>query len=106
MPYWSADVTIVSAKSANVRWQDGLWSMTGDVDFPPDFLAELHVRATEALAAASGRPADVRSGADPQADALRVSSTTLHLIQAGSMVALCLFSGLFISFGAGLIWPR
>jgi len=65
MPYWSADVTIVSGKSANVRWQDGLWSMTGDVDFPPDFLAELHVRATEALAAASGRPADVRSGALP-----------------------------------------
>ena len=50
MSYWSADVTIVSGKSANVRWQDGLWSMTGDFDFPPHFLAELHIRATEAIA--------------------------------------------------------
>jgi len=57
MPYWSADVTIVSGKSATVRWQDGLWSMVGDFDFPPGFLAELHVRAMEALASASGRPA-------------------------------------------------
>jgi hypothetical protein len=50
MRLWSADVTIVSGKSANVRWQDGLWSMTGDFGFPPPFLAEVHVRATEALA--------------------------------------------------------
>jgi hypothetical protein len=47
-------VTIISGKSANVCWQDGLWSMTGGFDFPPDFLAELHVRATEALAYLSG----------------------------------------------------
>jgi hypothetical protein len=26
--------------------------------------------------------------------------------QPRSIVALCLFSGLFISFGAGLVWPR
>jgi len=66
MSYWSADVTIVSGKSANVRWQDGLWSMTVDFDFPPDFLAGLHIRASEALAAASGRPAAERSGALPE----------------------------------------
>ena len=66
MPYWSADVTIVSGKSAKVRWQDGLWSMVGDFDFPPGFLAELHVRALEALAAASDRPAADHSGALPE----------------------------------------
>jgi hypothetical protein len=71
-----------------------------------DRCRELEKREQEALADLQARQADVRSGADPQAAALGVSSTTLHLIQAGSMVALCLFSGLFISFGAGLIWPR
>jgi hypothetical protein len=50
--------------------------------------------------------ADVKAEADPQAVALGISSARLHAIQAGSMVALCLFSGLFISFGAGLIWGR
>ncbi len=50
--------------------------------------------------------ASLKADADPQAAALGVSSTSLHLVQAGAMVALCLFSGLFISFGAGLIWPR
>jgi hypothetical protein len=40
--------------------------------------------------------ADVNAGADPQAAALGVTP-------AGSMVLLCLASGLFISFGAGLI---
>jgi hypothetical protein len=48
----------------------------------------------------------VKTGADPQAQALGISSANLHLIQAGAMVALCLFSGLFISFGAGLVWPK
>ena len=71
MPYWSADVTIVSGKSATVRWQDGLWSMVGDFDFPPGFLAELHVRALEALAAASGRPDTDRSAAVPEPRVLR-----------------------------------
>jgi hypothetical protein len=50
--------------------------------------------------------ADVKAEADPQAAALGITSARLHAIQAGSMVALCLFSGLFISFGAGLIWHR
>jgi hypothetical protein len=71
MPYWSADVTIVSGKSAKVRWQDGLWSMVGDFDFPPGFLAELHVRALEALANASGRPPADRSGGLPDPMVLR-----------------------------------
>ncbi len=48
----------------------------------------------------------VKADADPQAAALGISSATLHLIQAGAMVVLCLASGLFISFGAGLIWPQ
>lgn len=50
--------------------------------------------------------ASIKTDADPQAAALGVSSATLHLIQGGAMVALCLFSGLFISFGAGLVFPR
>jgi hypothetical protein len=50
--------------------------------------------------------ADVKAEADPQAVALGITSARLHAIQAGGMVALCLFSGLFISFGAGLIWAR
>ena len=60
----------------------------------------------EAIAALSQAQAGVRAEADPQAAALGISATSLHLVQAGAMVALCLFSGLFISFGAGLIWPR
>jgi hypothetical protein len=60
----------------------------------------------DAIAALGAARAGVRADADPQAAALGVSSTSLHLVQAGAVVALCLFSGLFISFGAGLIWPR
>jgi hypothetical protein len=48
----------------------------------------------------------VKEDADPTAQALGISSTKLRLAQGGAMVALCLCSGLFISFGAGLIWPR
>jgi hypothetical protein len=48
--------------------------------------------------------ASLKAVADPQAAAIGVDAARLHLVQAGSMVALCLFSGLFISFGAGLIW--
>jgi hypothetical protein len=48
--------------------------------------------------------ASLKAAADPQAAAIGVDASRLHLVQAGSMVALCLFSGLFISFGAGLIW--
>jgi hypothetical protein len=59
-----------------------------------------------AISALSAAQANVRVEADPQASALGITSTRLHVIQAGSMVSLCLFSGLFISFGAGLIWSR
>jgi hypothetical protein len=45
-----------------------------------------------------------RPDADPQAAALGISSARLRIVQAGALVALCLFSGLFISFAAGLIW--
>jgi hypothetical protein len=57
-----------------------------------------------AIASLSAAQAMVKAEADPQAAALGISSARLHTVQAGSMVALCLFSGLFISFGAGLIW--
>jgi hypothetical protein len=60
----------------------------------------------DAIADLGRAQAGVKAEADPQAAALGVSPPTLHLVQAGAMVALCLFSGLFISFGAGLIWPR
>ena len=60
----------------------------------------------DAIAALDRARAEVKASADPQAAALGISSATLHLVQGGAMVALCLFSGLFISFGAGLIWPR
>jgi hypothetical protein len=58
----------------------------------------------DAIASLDKARADVKASADPEAAALGVSPATLHLIQGGAMVALCLFSGLFISFGAGLIW--
>ena len=60
-------------------------------------------RASDRLAA---ERAAVTQDADPQAAAFGISPARLHVIQAGAMVALCLFSGLFISFGAGLIWRR
>ncbi len=60
----------------------------------------------DAIGALDKARADVKASADPQAAALGVTPATLHLIQGGAMVALCLFSGLFISFGCGLIWHR
>jgi hypothetical protein len=48
----------------------------------------------------------VATSADPQAAALGLPSAQLRLAQAAAMVALCLCAGLFISFGAGLVWPR
>jgi Flp pilus assembly protein TadB len=60
----------------------------------------------DAIAALGNAQITVRAEAAPQAAVLGISSTNLHLVQAGSIVALCLFSGLFISFGAGLVWPR
>jgi hypothetical protein len=66
----------------------------------------LEAQEQAAIAELERLQADVKADADPQAAALGISSTRLHVLQAGSMVALCLFSGLFISFGAGLIWRR
>jgi hypothetical protein len=66
----------------------------------------LEAQEQAAIAELERLQADVKAGADPQAAAHGISSAQLHVIQAGSMVALCLFSGVFISFGAGLIWRR
>ncbi len=71
-----------------------------------DRCRDLERQRAEANAKLGIERASLKADADPQAAALGVSSTSLHLVQAGAMVALCLFSGLFISFGAGLIWPR
>jgi len=71
-----------------------------------DRCRKLEAEEQDAIAALGQAQASVRVEADPQAAALGISTTHLHLVQAGSMVALCLFSGLFISFGAGLIWPK
>ena len=71
-----------------------------------DRCRDLERQRAEANAKLAIERASLKADADPQAAALGVTSTSLHLVQAGAMVALCLFSGLFISFGAGLIWPR
>ena len=70
-----------------------------------DKCRELEVQRTEANAKLETARNDLKGSADPQAAALHLSSTNLHLIEAGAMVALCLAAGMFISFGAGLIWP-
>jgi hypothetical protein len=71
-----------------------------------DRCRKLESEDKDAIAALERLRAEMRAEADPQAAALGIPSTRLHAAQAGSMVALCLFSGLFISFGAGLIWRR
>lgn len=48
----------------------------------------------------------VRAAADPQADALHVSSGALRTAKAAVMVALCLAAGYIIALGWGLLWPR
>jgi hypothetical protein len=70
-----------------------------------DKCRELEVQRTEANAKLETARNDLKGSADPQAAALHLSSTNLRLIEAGAMVALCLAAGMFISFGAGLIWP-
>jgi hypothetical protein len=81
-------------------------SITSECSKRGDRCRDLEHQRAEANAKLGIERASLKADADPQAAALGVSSTSLHLIQAGAMVALCLFSGLFISFGAGLIWPR
>jgi hypothetical protein len=65
---------------------------------------KLEAEEQAAIASLEQARADVKAEADPQAAALGISSAGLRVVQAGALVALCLFSGLFISFGAGLIW--
>ncbi len=81
-------------------------SITSECAKRGDRCRELERQRTEANAKLGIERASLKADADPQAAALGVSSTSLYLVQAGAMVALCLFSGLFISFGAGLVWPR
>ncbi len=80
-------------------------SITSECAKRGDRCRELERQRIEANTQLGIERASLKAGADPEAAALGVSSATLHLIQAGAMVALCLFAGLFISFGAGLIWP-
>src|SRR5882762_4956325 len=81
-------------------------SITSECSRRGDRCRDLERQRAEANAKLTIERASLKADADPQAAALGVSTTSLHLVQAGAMVALCLFSGLFISFGAGLIWPR
>jgi hypothetical protein len=67
---------------------------------------KLEAEEQAAIASLEQARVDVKAEADPQAAALGISSARLRVVQAGAMVALCLFSGLFISFGTGLIWRR
>src|SRR5262249_3655626 len=71
-----------------------------------DRCRELERQRADANAKLGVERVATKADADPQAAMLGVNPATLHLVQAGAMVALCLFSGFFISFGAGLIWPR
>jgi hypothetical protein len=48
--------------------------------------------------------AEVRAQADPQAEALNVTPTTLRTAKAGVIVAMCLAAGFIISFGWGLLF--
>jgi hypothetical protein len=67
---------------------------------------DLEVQERKALADLAAVRAEVRTHADPQAQALHVDSNTVRTVQAASMVGMCLCAGYLISFGAGLIWPR
>jgi hypothetical protein len=69
-----------------------------------DRCRDLEHQRADANARLAAERDSIKSDADPQAQAFGISSARLHVVQAGAMVALCLFSGLFISFGAGLIW--
>jgi hypothetical protein len=50
--------------------------------------------------------AEVRVGADPQAEAFHVTPNTLRTAKAGVMVLMCLAAGYIISLGWGLIFSR
>jgi hypothetical protein len=67
---------------------------------------ELEQQERAAMADLAAVRAAVAASADPQAVALGVSSGRLHAVQGGAMVLLCLCSGLFVSYGMGLIFGR
>jgi hypothetical protein len=67
---------------------------------------DLEAQERTALTELAALQRTASASGDPQATALGLPSPTLRLWQASAMVALCLCSGLFISFGTGLIWPR
>jgi hypothetical protein len=50
--------------------------------------------------------AEVRVGADPQAEAFHVTPNTLRTAKAGVMVLMCLAAGYIISLGWGLVFVR
>jgi hypothetical protein len=81
-------------------------SIAGECAKRGDRCRDIERQRAEANAKLAIERASLKSDADPQAAALGVTSATLHLVQAGAMVALCLFSGLFISFGCGLVFPK
>jgi hypothetical protein len=80
-------------------------SIEGECKRRGDRCRDLEAKRDNASRRLEAERQSVRGSADPQATALGLSAADLHLTQAGAMVALCLASGLFISFGAGLIWP-
>jgi hypothetical protein len=70
-----------------------------------DRCRDLEAQERKALADLAGARAEVRATADPQAEALHVSSNTVRTAQAAAMVGICLAAGYIIAFGAGLVWP-
>jgi hypothetical protein len=73
------------------------------MDYP---LHPIEAQERKALEKLDSVRAEVRAMADPQADALHVSSNTVRTVQSAAMVGICLAAGYIIAFGAGLIWPR
>jgi hypothetical protein len=71
-----------------------------------DRCRDLEAQERKALADLTAVRAEIRSHADPQAEALHIDSNTVRTVQAAAMVGMCLCAGYLISFGAGLIWPR
>src|SRR5258707_1964937 len=56
----------------------------------------LEAQERQALAGLAAARAEVRAMADPQAEALHVSSNTVRTVQAAAMVAMCLCAGYLI----------
>jgi hypothetical protein len=71
-----------------------------------DRCRDLEAQERKALEKLDSVRAEVRAMADPQAEALHVSSNTVRTVQAAAMVGICLAAGYIIAFGAGLVWPR